>query len=261
MNYEESDIKVYVTKDYDIFKKLLQNRDARSEGKIIESIQAVGYVPVPITVNEKMEIIDGQNRVAALKDLGLPVYFEIQPGLGIEQCRSLNIGQTNWTTLDYVESYAKGGSSAYQRFNTLLTSYRKQLSLQGVYAMAKPAEINDGGAKPDQVLKKGSLKFSDEEYELAIKRIASAIDLGYVDLCKRKKFNARIYWSCVSYIYQDANVQAANVITKLLQYEAVIPPVNTVSEQLRFFDDAIGRGVRAKDKVYLQADFLKREWL
>ena len=259
-NAQESEIKIYKTSDYSIFKKLLQNRDAKSEAKIIESIQNVGYVPIPLLVNENMELIDGQNRLGALKQLGLPVYFMKQDGIGIEQCRALNIGQTNWGMYDYIASFAKEGKISYQRLSSLLNDYRKPFSLQGVYAMAKPTELCDGGVRLDGRIKSGNFEMTEEEYEIAIKRLASATKLGYVDLCKRKKFNARIFWSCVSYVYQHS-ISAEYVIQKLLEYEAVIPPVNTVSEQLKFFDDILNRGARQKNKVYLQADFLKRTYL
>lgn len=128
MVMEESDIKVYVTKDYDMFKKMLGNRDTKGEAKIIESIQTVGYVCNPLIVNEKLEVIDGQNRLAALKELDLPIYYIIQPKADIETCRALNIGQKNWGTQDYIDSYAAHGHNmqSYKRLQSLINSYIKQ---------------------------------------------------------------------------------------------------------------------------------------
>ena len=86
-------INVMVTDEYDLFKTLEGNRrvlDLRAR-RIIRSIEKVGYVINPIIVNEKYEVIDGQGRLEALKRLNLPVYYIMIEGIGIEECRTLNI--------------------------------------------------------------------------------------------------------------------------------------------------------------------------
>lgn len=264
MNMEniKSNIDVYVTKDYDIFKKMLGNRDSKTESKIISSIKEVGQIYNPIIVNEKMEIIDGQNRLAALRQLELPVYYIIQEGLDIEACRRLNIGQTNWGVEDYVCSYAAQGNVNYKRLISLMNEFQKQFGIFGIVSMANPYLLTDGGASHNDRIKKGTYTLTREEYEMAITRLTSAVDLGYVDFCKRKKLNGRVYWGCVSYIYQHQEVSAKKVIEALEQYEALIPSCTKISEQLQFFDDAINRGARrATEKIFLSTDFQKRRFI
>lgn len=254
---KESDIKIYVTDAYDSFQKMLGNRDAKSEAKIISSIQQVGQVITPIIVNEKMEVIDGQNRLNALKALGLPVYYIKQNGLDIEACRCLNVGQTNWGTEDYISSFADEGNRSYLRLLSLMNAYKKPLSIKGIVAMAKPTALNEGGTSQEPIIKKGKFELTEREYELAVKRIDSAIELGYATLCKRRKFSTKIYWACVSYIYQNQSVNAADVIKKLEARENQIPSSNRVSEQLSFMDDAINSEAGKKGKVFLSTDFQK----
>lgn len=97
------------TSDYDYFKILDGNRAVldRRKDKIKKSIIDIGFLMNPIIVNEKHEIIDGQGRFFALKELNLPIYFTVVDGIGIEQCRYLNMYQEKWRTIDYVESYAR----------------------------------------------------------------------------------------------------------------------------------------------------------
>ena len=259
---KESSIKVYETTDYGMFKKMLGNRDVKGESKIVDSIKRVGLVNNPIIVNENYEIIDGQNRLEALKQLNLPVSFIIREGLGIDACRSLNIGQTNWGTEDYVYSFANVGNPNYKRLASLMNEFQGKFGIQGIIAMAKPCRINEGGGLPNSAIKNGEFELSQEEYELAVTRLNSALDLGYVDLCKRKKLNARVYWACVSYIYQHQEISAKKAIESLEQYETLIPSCTKVSEQLQFFDDAINRGTRrASSKIFLSTDFQKRRYL
>lgn len=258
----ESNVKIYETTDYGMFKKMLGNRDIKGESKIVDSIQRVGLVNNPIIVNEKYEIIDGQNRLEALKQLNLPVSFIVQEGLGIDACRSLNIGQTNWGTEDYICSFANVGNENYRRLASLMNEFQEKFGIQGIIAMAKPRCLNEGGGIPNSVIKNGEFELTQEEYETAITRLTSALDLGYVDLCKRKKLNARVYWSCVSYIYQHQEIEAKKAIAALEQYETLIPSCTKVSEQLQFFDDAINRGTRrAVNKIFLSTDFQKRRYI
>ena len=113
------------TTDYGIFNRLAGNRsvDEKRVQKIIQSIQTVGYVPNPIVVNEKMEVIDGQGRLEALKRLGMPVDYIISKGTTIRQTQVMNATSTTWSKEDYIKSYAEGGSKSYQRLMQMMTMY------------------------------------------------------------------------------------------------------------------------------------------
>ena len=84
---------MFRTTDYDSFKRVLGNRKVLEDrvSKILASFDKIGYIPVPIIVNEKYEVIDGQGRLEACKRRGLPVNFIIRPGLKIEDCIVMNI--------------------------------------------------------------------------------------------------------------------------------------------------------------------------
>lgn len=105
--------KVYTTTNYDMFNRLMGNRDVTSVKRIIESIQKIGYVDNPLIVNEKLEIIDGQNRLEAFRTLGYEVPFHIVEGIGIKEARQMNIGRGNWKPIDWVKSYAETGNKNY----------------------------------------------------------------------------------------------------------------------------------------------------
>ena len=88
---------VYSTADYSAFKKLTGNRDILENRKnlIISSINERGWIRNPVVVNDNMEIIDGQGRFEALKELGLPIEYVVAHGATISDCIALNIKQTN----------------------------------------------------------------------------------------------------------------------------------------------------------------------
>lgn len=116
MNFETTDIQIFKTYEYSGFKKLAGNRSIKQErvSAIMDSIKKVGYQPVPILVNEKFEIIDGQGRHKACEIMSLPIYFEIKAGIGIEECIAMNIKMKNWDIYDFISSYASQGNRNYQ---------------------------------------------------------------------------------------------------------------------------------------------------
>jgi hypothetical protein len=77
---------VYITTKYSQFKILSDNRDVNSlhVKRLVESFNDMHLV-CPIIVNENMEVIDGQHRLQASIETGLPIYYIQVPGYGIRE--------------------------------------------------------------------------------------------------------------------------------------------------------------------------------
>ena len=103
---------VFTTTDYDQFKFIDNNRQADHVKALTVSFKE-RYVPNAILCNEKMEIIDGQNRFLAAKELGLPIYYYCIQGLGIYDVASLNSYGKNWNNRDFARMWAGLGKKAY----------------------------------------------------------------------------------------------------------------------------------------------------
>jgi len=108
------------TSDYDRFKIIESNRTLKTE-HIQNLIKSLTERPDmlksrPILVNQKWEIIDGQHRFEASKELKLPIYYVMGKGLGIAEAQRLNSIQRNWNLDDFARSYAMEGHEQYQRF-------------------------------------------------------------------------------------------------------------------------------------------------
>lgn len=117
----------YETKDYNQFKKLIGNRqiDAKNVGAIAKNIQKNGLLPTVVICNEKMEVIDGQHRIEALKRLNLPVYYQIHRGLGLKDCIAFNISSKKWTSQDYINTYVSQGNKDYIQLQRFAEKYSK----------------------------------------------------------------------------------------------------------------------------------------
>jgi hypothetical protein len=77
----------------------------------------------PILVNDNFEIIDGQHRFIACKELDLPIYYTMVEGLGIGEARSMNILHRNWDMDDFARSYAQTGDPNYRTYLQLKEDY------------------------------------------------------------------------------------------------------------------------------------------
>jgi hypothetical protein len=107
---------IYHTTNYDIFKIIDENRLLKepSVRRLVRQITRKNLLHArPIDVSPDMEVLDGQHRLAAAKELGLPVYYKIEPDLTKEDITVLNVAQTNWAPTDYLHNWTVKGVPDY----------------------------------------------------------------------------------------------------------------------------------------------------
>lgn len=121
---------VMKTNDYDKFKFISQNRLPDHVRALVQSFKD-RYVPNAILCNDKFEIIDGQNRFLAAKELGLPVFYYCIENLGIYDVASLNSYGKNWSPLDFVNMWASLGKDEYKKILSFCKMY-PDISLSSV---------------------------------------------------------------------------------------------------------------------------------
>lgn len=115
------------TTNYDQFSLMVNNRvynrgHVEALKRAFESTGNLTEVQ-PILVNERLEIIDGQHRFIAAKDLGVPVFYTIRPGLGVHEAREMNILHKGWRTEDFAHSFAASGDRNYIQYEQLKEDY------------------------------------------------------------------------------------------------------------------------------------------
>ena len=161
--YAVSEKKIYTTTNYDIFVFTDWNREISNARvvKMVESITKVGWLPQPVLVNEKFEVIDGQSRVKALQALGMPVEFCIREGIGRTECQMLNLFQKNWTTKNYIDSYASEGNENYVWLREMMVRYKiLTASIIQAIAVGKGCEISGASAA---IIQEGELTLNSVE--------------------------------------------------------------------------------------------------
>lgn len=244
---EKSNV-VFRTSNYKQFKRLDGNRKVptRRVNKIKQSINEVGYIQSPIIVNENMEIIDGQGRVAALESLRIPVDYIVVKGIGIKECRSMNINQSNWTMMDLVESYAEEGNESYIYFHNLLKAYR------GIGIVAVNNAVTGLSATNNDAIKTGRFVCTKDDYEKVIKILD--YEMRFADIVRKIKGRADYIYIAIGFCYQSECVDNELLFQKMSdKYERFLPSANlyqTLDEISKIYNERL-RG----PKVYLSTDY------
>lgn len=244
---------IYCTKEYSIFKKLYGNRDILDSRKntIKNSILENGYIRNPIVVNENLEIIDGQGRFEALKELGLPIEYVIAHGAGHKECIALNANQKNWKTSDYVKSYAEIGIKEYVFVHEMCKMFPNldQANIVGVCM-----KVNNGGGSVSRYIKSGKLKLYHEEtiperlklYEKLHNIICGDADFGI----------QRAYAGLVTFLYECKEIDEEKVLRHIQKYKEYISPSFNIKQALKNMEFVYNRC----SKKYVYFSPLFDEW-
>lgn len=164
---------IYVTKDYSQFKTLYGNRDVSPERyKKIETSMLLKQLPIPIVVNEKYEVIDGQGRLSVCSRNNLPVWYVVCEGLTIDDCVTCNIYSTKWSETDVLKRYAKTGNENYQRILAVMEEYKVNRATVQL-ASSKLACAKEKA----EAIKLGNLVFSEQDASVARERLNFARDI------------------------------------------------------------------------------------
>ena len=116
---------VFETKDYSKFKSLPGNRPLKTQHlNRLKASFLIKDLQVPIVVNEKFEVIDGQHRLEVLKGLELPVVYLQKKGFGLKEIHVLNTARKNWGWREFMNSYADLGMEQYIKFREFMKKYR-----------------------------------------------------------------------------------------------------------------------------------------
>ncbi len=176
--------KIHVTSDYDQFTYLVGNRDIVN--KHVKSLSAEidnRDLEIPIIVNEKMEVCDGQHRLEAYKVLGKPVPYIVKEGLELHDIRKLNSVARKWTMQEYLVSHCKLQNKEYLSLEWFVRTY-------GFSVTDSIAMLNGKGyvnTHDTQMFKEGNFVIHDLERG---KKIASCIERcgEYFEHYRKKSF-------------------------------------------------------------------------
>lgn len=253
--------KVYKTMEYDAFRRLDTNRNPRTYRKIVASINEIGWQHDPIMVNEKNEIIDGQNRFLACKELGLPIEFMVQEGATIETARKMNTGQSNWVPMDYVKSYAQDGIQDYQFVKNLVERWKGIVALPGLAWCISPTLSKGSQSGAYSKIEGGSFKCSVRQYNYVNMALEDLDALKILDFAKAYDMRAKTWIPTAFYAYMHPDVDISRFSKQIWKRPELIPSCTNIADQLDRVSMAYNAGLAKKKNVYLKTDYERGEHL
>lgn len=156
------------TRDYEIFRKEKHNRavDPVALKRLIFSIKANNMLQFrPIICNKRMEVIDGQHRLEAAKELDLEIYYQVKEDSTPEDIILLNNNQKRWTAMDYINFYIGQGNQEYIKYQEFARS--KDMDVEELLYSFR----DFAGARTK--IKTGGLKFFNDQEKAAIEELIS----------------------------------------------------------------------------------------
>jgi|TARA_R110000803_G_scaffold76504_2_gene141152 hypothetical protein len=144
---------VLYTTDVEMFRPTTTNRnlDMSRVKEIAKSMSEEGLLLVPITVNKKKQVIDGEHRLEAAKIAGKGIYYLMANNYGEKEMIQMNRNNKSWAMKNYIEHYAKGGNKHYQKLMDFRDMFPKIALSNSIYFL-------QNGSKTMRSVKEGDFK-------------------------------------------------------------------------------------------------------
>lgn len=229
------------TNDINIFKRYPGgNRDINEAHvkKLVKKIKREGWLDTNITVNPKLEVLDGQHRLEALRRLQAtdPKFSDIEVTYIIDfnpdaKPVDHNVGQKGWDNRDYAHAFAEQGNESYQNLELLYEQfcppYPKTIVEDSIadpgHGTTLRLKIKDGKfeAPPEN--------FKDAELFLTWgTSVLKAI---------RENASSSQCFLVLKRLYLDPEIDNAQLTYQINKYKHLLKKASDVNEILSMFDD------------------------
>lgn len=244
--------KVRRTSDYSLFKMLEGNRDINHAEKVGKSIDTIGLLPIPIIVNEMMEIFDGQGRFEACVKRNLPIYYMIIANLRMNDVRNLNSCSTIWKSDDYVKSFAIGEDrkESYIYLQALRNRY-PQFSYK-ILCMATVNAYGEHQIRRD--IKNGDFECDESGYNQALNILDWLSQFTeYIDKIPGKSD----YMNCaLAYAYGNESVDNDYLLEKFKKRYASVPEIASVRGSIESIEKLYNYRIdKVHEEIYIISEF------
>ena len=152
----KSDFQVNYTTNLDMFKLMDNNRPINQSRvkRIYQSMVNEGLLVIPILVNKKMEIIDGQHSYQASKLSGKGLYYLQVDNYSEEQVVQSNQNSQSWSRKDFMSYFVSKGNRNYIKLQEFMKQFphfsltdSMFLLTNGTFTNTRKEQFNNGEFK------------------------------------------------------------------------------------------------------------------
>lgn len=226
--------------DYSVLKRVEGNR-GHSKPHIKRLVDAIskdaGCIKYnPILINEKNEVIDGQHRLEAIKELGLPVYAIQENGLTLENVQALNANTKVWSPMDYAKSFSELGNHNYADYINFKKHYKLNHDVLLQYlALDRPMT--------GEMFKQGKLVVPHLERSDALCKKLMDFERFY------KRFKIRSFALAFKKVWEHPQYDHERMLLKLNQRPDAITDEALPENYVRQLENLYNHGLSAENKL------------
>lgn len=115
---------VHQTMEYNYFVRIKGNRAINTlHVRNLKESMKKEDLKIPIIINDKREVTDGQHRLQARRELMLPVYYIVLKGMGIAETQAANADNRNWGAPDFLNTYVELNYAHYKKYDEFKKKY------------------------------------------------------------------------------------------------------------------------------------------
>ena len=237
------------TKNYGQFKFLEENRELSSKAlkRISKSVEKEGWRNYPITVNEKMEIIEGQHTFTYAKEHRLPVRYIVVEGLNKKDCQIMNSARTRWKITDYIHYFSKAGDVNYKYIELLVRRFTKI-----------PVSVVIGSVIKGDITKhihNGTAVVTPEMYNEANVRLSFIEQLmPYITTIGGRR---NVFIEALLLVYDMTGVDRNRLATVIQKNCHTMSPASNYEQTLGEIERVYNRQLGAENRIYMVTEWKK----
>lgn len=252
--HEEDKIHAYYsTTDYDKFSLILYNRpvDEEKVSKFVKEFEeGKNYLKnFPINVTPDLTITDGQHRHAAARRAKVRLFYIVDEHFKMDDAIAANGLVGKWTTLEYMESFAKRNFPEYEKI------YNFHLEQPWIKISTLPKLCSTKGY--------GKLNFNNGHYEADrmgyAHKVASMVN-GFRVHIGDKQADYNQFLHTVMNLAQNPNYNHKRMMEKMTQRSSLFERCATVEQYLNMLTGIYNYRVSPENKVLLTEYFIHSRW-
>ncbi len=232
---------IFKTKNYKLFNLVTFNRKLNHSlvKNLVDSITKYGYFDgKPIIVDKDFNIIDGQHRFEACKEMKLPIYYTITNIDPQEAMIALNANQIAWKMIDYVRSWADSGVKCYKD----LVAFDKAHSF-GITNSVLIYFDSSSDKTGFQKIKDGQTFKINPHADDIVQFINACSGVPYYKSSYFIKATTRLF-----------KIATPAQIEKIVKHIMSLPQQSTAAAYLAAFENIVNKGVQVKNRVSFNAN-------
>lgn len=239
------------TTDYNKFKFLEENREVTKKAltRIRKSVERDGWRNYPITVNEKMEIIEGQHTFLYAKEHGLPIRYFVQEGATKKDCQIMNSARTRWNYADYIHYFSKSGDISYKYIELLI----KRFSSIPVSTVVNQVVKGD----MTKHIQSGTAQVTTDMYNEAVVRLAYIEKLmPYITIIGGRR---NVFIESLLLVYDMKNIDRERLATVVQKNCYTMSPASNYEQTLGEIERVYNKQLGIASRVYIVTEWKKNK--